>query len=97
MYIPGKSTLKLVNLQSLVACKVGKFFILLYCVRKLLYRILTENHGSNFRTQYKSIQNLPTLQGYIFRILQTFRNQTLQFTNFSMLFLALVNYLHLLA
>jgi hypothetical protein len=24
--------------------------------------------GSNFRTQYKSIQNLRTLQGYIFRI-----------------------------
>jgi hypothetical protein len=30
---------------------------------------------SNFRTQYKSIQNLQTLQGYIFRILQHFANK----------------------
>jgi hypothetical protein len=44
------------------------------------YHIWIEN-GSNFRTQYKSIQNLQTLQGYIFRIL-TFRNQTLQFYSF---------------
>jgi hypothetical protein len=26
--------------------------------------------GSNFRTQYKSMQNLRTLQGYIFRMSQ---------------------------
>jgi hypothetical protein len=45
----------------------------------------------NFRTQYKSIQNL---QAYIFRILQHFGTN---FTNFSMLFLAVVIYLHLLA
>jgi hypothetical protein len=33
------------------------------------YHIWAKN-GSNFRTQYKSIQNLQTLQGYIFRISQ---------------------------
>jgi hypothetical protein len=42
--------------------------------------------GSNFRTQYKSIQNLRTLQGYIFRILQHFATKHCNFTNFSMLF-----------
>jgi hypothetical protein len=59
--------LKLVKLQSLVAkcckmrkikpSKICKFCILLYC---------------NFRMQYKSVQNMQTLQGYIFRILQHF-------------------------
>ena len=83
--------LKLVKLQSLVAkcckmrkikpSKICKFCILLYC---------------NFRMQYKSIQNLKTLQGYTdFPYFTTFRNQTLQsFTYFSMLFLAVVIYLH---
>jgi hypothetical protein len=52
---------------------------------------------SNFRTLYKSIQNLRTLQGYIFRILQDFAAKLCSFTNFSMLFLAVVIYLHLLA
>ena len=52
---------------------------------------------SNFRTQYKSIQNLQTLQGYIFRILQHFATKLCKFTNFSMLFLAVVLYLHPLA
>ena len=33
-----------------MACKVRKFCILLYCVRKLPYYIWAEN-GSNFRTQ----------------------------------------------
>jgi hypothetical protein len=42
--------------------------------------------GSNFRTQYKSIQNLQTLQGYIFRILQHFATKLCNFTHFSMLF-----------
>jgi hypothetical protein len=36
---------------------------------------------SNFRTQYKSIQNLQTLQGYIFRILQHFATKLCKFTN----------------
>jgi hypothetical protein len=35
---------------------------------------------------YKSIQNLRTLQGYIFRILQHFATKLCTFTHFSMLF-----------
>jgi hypothetical protein len=42
--------------------------------------------GRNFRTQYKSIQNLQTLQGYIFRNLQHFATKLCNFTHFSMLF-----------
>jgi hypothetical protein len=57
--------------------------------------IWAEN-GSRFRTQHKSIQNLQTLQGYIFRILQNFATKLCNSTHFSMLFLAAVNYLHLL-
>jgi hypothetical protein len=37
------------------------------------------------------------LQGYIFRILQHFATKLCNFTHFSMLFLAVVIYLHLLA
>jgi hypothetical protein len=40
---------------------------------------------------------LQTLQGYIFRILQHFATKLCNFTHFSMLFLAVVLYLHLLA
>ena len=50
--------------------------------------------GRNFRTQNKSIQNLRTLQSYI---LQHFATKLCHFTNFSVLFLAVVTYLHLLA
>ena len=46
---------------------------------------------------YKSIHNLQTLQAYIFRILQHFATKLCNFTHFSMLFLAVVIYLHLLA
>ena len=46
---------------------------------------------------YKSIQSMRTLQGYIFRILQHFATKLCNFTNISMLFLAVVIYLHLLA
>jgi hypothetical protein len=56
-------------------------------VRKFLphsYHIWAEN-GSNFRTQYKSIQNLKTSQGYIFRISQHFATKLCKFTNFSIL------------
>jgi hypothetical protein len=48
-------------------------------------------------TQYKSIQSLRTLQGYIFRVLQHFATNLCNFTHFSMLFLAVVIYLYLLA
>jgi hypothetical protein len=54
-------------------------------------------NGSNFRTQYKSTQNLQTLRGYIFRILQHLATKLCNFTHFSMFFLAVVIYLHLLA
>jgi hypothetical protein len=37
-------------------------------------------------TQYKSIQNLQTVQGYIFRILQHFATKLCNFTHFSVLF-----------
>jgi hypothetical protein len=47
-----------------------------------LHHIWAEN-GSNFRTQYKSMQNLRTLQGYIFRILQHFATKLCNFTHFS--------------
>ena len=53
-------------------------------------------HASNFRTQYKSIQNLQNLYGYISRILQHFTTKLCNFTHFSMLFLAVVIYLLLL-
>jgi hypothetical protein len=55
--------------------------------------IWAEN-GSNLRTQHKS---MPNLQGYIFRILQHFATKRCNFTHFSMLFLAVVIYLHHLA
>jgi hypothetical protein len=45
----------------------------------------------------KSIQSLQILQGYIFRILQHVATKLCNFTHFSMLFLAVVIYLHLLA
>jgi hypothetical protein len=53
--------------------------------------------GISAPAQYKSIQNLQTLQGYIFLIFQHFATKLCNFTNFSMLFLAMVIYLHLLA
>jgi hypothetical protein len=62
-----------------------------------ILHIWAEN-GSNFRTQYKSTQNLQTLQGYIFRILQHFAIKLCDLTHFSiLLLLAVVIYLHLLA
>ena len=60
-----------------------------------IYHIWAEN-GSNFRTQYKSIQNLRTLQGYnIFHILQHFATKFCKCTHFNMLLLAVVIYLEL--
>jgi hypothetical protein len=53
--------------------------------------------ATTFGPKMVAIQNLQTLQGYIFRILQHFATKLGKFTNFSMLFLAVVIYLHLLA
>jgi hypothetical protein len=46
--------------------------------------------GAFFCAQYKLIQNLQISQGYIFRILQHFATKLCNFTNFNMLFLAVV-------
>jgi hypothetical protein len=46
--------------------------------------------GTFSRAQYKLIQNLQILQGYIFRILQHFAAKLCNCTNFNMLFLAVV-------
>ena len=59
---------------------------------QILYTFVLRAAGSNFRMQYKSIQNLQTLQGHIFRILQHFATKLCNFTHFSMLFLAVVIY-----
>ena len=93
-----KRILKLVKSQSLVAkcckmqkiqaCKICKFCILLYYARKTDTTI--EKTVSIFRTQYKSIQNLPTLQDHIFHILQHFATKLCNFTKFRMLFNAVV-------
>jgi hypothetical protein len=66
----------------------------LYWQAENCFTELANENGSNVRTQYKSIQNL---QGYIFLILQHFATKLCNFTHFSMLFLAAVIYLHLLA
>jgi hypothetical protein len=69
---------------------LAKFANFVYFLRAEIattFVIWAEN-GSNFRTQYKSIQNLQTLQGYIFRILQHVATKLCNFTHFSMLFLA---------
>jgi hypothetical protein len=46
--------------------------------------------GAFSRAWYKLIQNLQISQGYIFRILQQFATKLCNFTNFNMLFLAVV-------
>jgi hypothetical protein len=86
-----RTVLKLVKLQSLVAkcckmrkiwpCKVHKFCTA--CGNCYHFR---PKCGSNFRTQYKSVRKLRTLQGYIFRILQHFATKLCNFTHSSMLF-----------
>jgi hypothetical protein len=43
-----------------------------------------------FRAKYKLIQNFQISQGYIFRILQHFATKLCNFTNFNMLFVAVV-------
>jgi hypothetical protein len=75
-------------LSRLVEFKIWVNWGMVHC-----YHIWAEN-GSNFRTQYKSIQNLQTLQGLYF---PHFTTKLCNFTHFSMLFLAAVISLHLLA
>jgi hypothetical protein len=96
------STIANFGCEMFVKCgkySLAKFANFVYfCIAcRNCYHTWAEN-GSNFRTQYKSIQNLQTLHGYIFRILQHFATKLLcNCTHFSMLFLAVVIYLHLLA
>ena len=89
-----KSNLKLIKLQSLVAkrCIFYHLYILDYA-RKIDTNI--EKTVSIFRTQYKSVQNSQTLQGYIFLILQHFATKLCNFSNYRMLFNAVVVNFHI--
>ena len=89
-----KSISKLVNFPSLVAkyCKKRKIYVCKVCNFFI-------THGKAFRhfvvrlfhRKYKDIQNLQTSQAYIiFRVLQYFATKLGNFTNFKMLFLAVV-------
>jgi hypothetical protein len=73
--------------------KCGKYslakfanFVYFCILRAEIATTIGSENGSNFRAQYKSTQNLRTLQGYIFRILQHFATKLCNFTNFSTLF-----------
>ena len=73
-------------MQSLVA-KCGKYSLskfanfVYFCIPCENCYHFRPKCGSNFRTQYKSIQNS---HGYIFRILQHFATKHCNFTHFSM-------------
>ena len=91
--------LKLVKLPSLVAkcCKIRKIYACEFCkfctLSYYAYHKMAEIHRK-FRhfvvSVIQSIQNLQTLQAYIFRILQYFATKLGNFTNFNILFLAVV-------
>ena len=93
-----KSILKLVKLQSLIAkcckmqkiqsCKFHEFCMLLYYMQK--FAPLLSRKWCKLQHANKSIQNLLSLKCYIFRILQHFATKLCNFTNFRMLFLAVV-------
>jgi hypothetical protein len=87
-------------LRNVVKCRkysLAKFANLYTFVSraKIPTTIWAENGSA--QKNNKSIPNLQTLPGYIFRILQHFATKLCNFTHFSMLFLAVVIYLHLLA
>ena len=77
--------LKLVKLPSLVAkyCKIRK----IYACKP--YKFCTLLYYADHKMA-ESIQNLQTLQAYIFHVLQYFATKLGSFTNFNMLFLAVV-------
>jgi hypothetical protein len=68
-----------------------------FVLRAEIATIFGPNVVAIFARNTESIQNLRTLHGYIFRTLQHFATKLCKFTYFSMLFLAVVIYLHLLA
>jgi hypothetical protein len=53
---------------------------------QILYTFVLHAEIATGHTQYKSIQNLQTLEGYIFHILQHFATKLCYFTHFTMLF-----------
>ena len=98
--------LKLVKLQSLAAkcCKMWKIyssakfahFVLICIKREKMHHIWAESDAFS-RAQYKLIQNLQISYGSIFLILEHFTTKLCNFTNFNMLFLAVVMDFFLLA
>jgi hypothetical protein len=62
----------------------------MFVLRAEIVTIFWAENGNNFGTQYKHIQNLQTLQGYIFKALQHFATKLCNFTNSIMFFLAVV-------
>ena len=72
-------------------CSPTKFsnFVVICITRGNLHHIWAES-GAISRPQYKLIQNLQILLGYIFLILQHFAAKLCNFTNFNMLFLAVL-------
>ena len=91
----SKSILKLVKLQCLVAsinvAKRRKFSPRNF---EIFVEICTNFESivvqTSVRSWYKNIQNMRNLQSYIFRISQHFATKLCNFTNFKLLFLAVV-------
>ena len=73
---------------------------IVYRIDNSYYRLILDKDCKFYILLYrvrKILQNLRTLQGYIFRIIQHFATKLCNFTHFSMLFQAVVIYLHILA
>ena len=85
-----KRFLKLVKFQLLVAkcCRVRKIQPSKFRIIYLYYAGKT--YCSFFRAYYEYTQNLQTLQGYIYPILEHFRAKICYFTNFRVTSLAVV-------
>ena len=90
---------KLIKLPSLVAkcCKIRKIYACEVCkFCTLLYYAYPQNGRNSPEVRpfcgkrNTNIQNLQTLQAYIFHVLQYFVTKLGSFTNFNMLFLASV-------
>ena len=65
-----------------IALQSWQICILLYSVREFVTKLVT----NNFRTYIQLYTNLPTSQGYIFRILQHFATKLCSFSNFDNFF-----------
>jgi hypothetical protein len=83
-------------LRNVVKC--GKYIALQILYTFVLRAEIATTFGPKMvAISARVIQNLRTLQGYIFRILQHFATNFCNFTHFRMLSLAEMIYLHLLA